>query len=771
MTVFTLTGRAEKLALANDEYKGQRLLLHQVRTCEALRTSPLVLNTYNTGTGKTRAAHLRLLELDGKGVNVLIIAPTNELIAQHVRDAEEFVGSHGLRFKVLPIRAPDIAGLTNTGLRRGETLQRYLNNYREFTDEWEPLQPTIMITNPDIFYYALYMRYGEHDVRNVFEAFVSRFDYIIIDEFHYYSSKQVANFLFALTLFDQFGYFSHRDRRICLLSATPRSEIIQALNRLFGNQLALIAPDNEPPGSEHLPTVAALSPLEVSVVTQDLESWVRENRGQIEGWIGEDAQDGVIISGSLARINTVYSHLRHLGEAVLRLTGPEPREARARAVQAQLILATPTVDLGYNFVKQDKRERQNIDFVICEALYRDELLQRIGRAGRVLQKERADIPSRAFVLISGDAAKGLAALDGQQISREEFAQHLQGIDALPIKHRLDDYLREYALQEAAYPLNRLSSTLPLDLYSEVTTIFDRLRDALSPNSKSTLEWWQTYYRHHRSRKLWLSDAQRLPDSAPDGTIEMAGDWLKAEYGERPDDSALRLKLDALWRLHSAELIKFVESRVTLQDALFSFRDSFAGPTIAFCDPQRWFSSEPVAVYSALHLLAHYDLVLLKDRAALESVCASTASERLEADFYAELKARRETPGRIDFVCETQLDRASFDERWTKKPVALRGLRLVHDGGVPQEINTWMMAQSFVCLIIPAQGDLEATVRGRLRHSHLYPRRLTLRCEESDQTRSHEGYLIFPGTSAFEAHAALKPLLHQSELQSDVPMFS
>ncbi|MDX2137014.1 MAG: type I-D CRISPR-associated helicase Cas3' [Chloroflexota bacterium] len=771
MTVFTVKGRAEKLAPANDEYKGQPLLLHQVRTWEALRSFPLVLNTYNTGTGKTRAAHLRLLELDGKGVNVLIIAPTNELIAQHVRDAEEFVAFHRLRFKVLPIRAPDIARLTNTGLRKGETLQRYLNNYREFADEWEPLQPTIMITNPDIFYYALYMRYGEHDVRNVFEAFVSRFDYIIIDEFHYYSSKQVANFLFALTLFDQFGYFSHRDRRICLLSATPRSEITVALNRLFGSQLAFIAPDNEPPGSEHLPRVTALSPLEVSVVTQDLESWVRANRGQIESWIDENAQDGVIISGSLARINTVYSYLRHLGERVLRLTGPEPREARARAVQAQLILATPTVDLGYNFVKQDKRERQNIDFVICEALYRDELLQRIGRAGRVLQKERADIPSRAFVLLSDNAAKGLATLHGQQISREEFAQHLQGIDALPIKHRLDAYLREYALQEAAYPLSRLSSTLPRDLHSEVTAIFERLRDALSPNSKSTLGRWQTHYRHHRNRKLWLNDAHRLPDTAPQGSIEVVGDWLEAEYGERPDNAALHSKLDVLWRRRSAELVKFVESRVTLQDALFSFRDSFGSPNIAFCDPQRWFSSEAVAVYSALHLLANYDLVLLKDRAAFKRVCASAASEELEADFYAELKARRETPARIDFGCETQLDRASFDNRWTKAPVALRDLYLLHDGVVPQAMNTWMRAQWIVCLIIPAQGDLEARVRGRLRHSHLYPRRLTLYCAGDEQPRSHEGYLIFLGTSAFEAHAALKPLLQMSEVQSDSPMFS
>ena len=68
-------------------------------------------------------------------------------------------------------------------------------------------QPIILVVNPDIFYYALYFRYGAHDRRNVFERFLTAFDYIVVDEFHYYDAKQLANFLFAFALFDQFGYF------------------------------------------------------------------------------------------------------------------------------------------------------------------------------------------------------------------------------------------------------------------------------------------------------------------------------------------------------------------------------------------------------------------------------------------------------------------------------------------------------------------------------------------------------------------------------------
>lgn len=60
------------------------LLEHQVRTFQALEQTPLVMNTYLTGTGKTRAALLRLLHPAQRGNNVVLIAPTNALLAQHV---------------------------------------------------------------------------------------------------------------------------------------------------------------------------------------------------------------------------------------------------------------------------------------------------------------------------------------------------------------------------------------------------------------------------------------------------------------------------------------------------------------------------------------------------------------------------------------------------------------------------------------------------------------------------------------------------------------
>src|SRR5712692_6153537 len=90
--------------------QGRPPLLHQWRTYNA--EEPLIVNTYNTGTGKTKAALLRMLKrAKDKGFhrvsstedNALLIAPTNELLAQHARDAEQFCNENNLPYRVVPV--------------------------------------------------------------------------------------------------------------------------------------------------------------------------------------------------------------------------------------------------------------------------------------------------------------------------------------------------------------------------------------------------------------------------------------------------------------------------------------------------------------------------------------------------------------------------------------------------------------------------------------------------------------------------------------------
>jgi DEAD/DEAH box helicase len=107
-------------------------LYHQWLTYKA--ESPLIINAYNTGTGKTKAAFLRLLKraeeknfnLDSSEDNVLLIAPTNELLAQHARDAEKFCNDNKLPYRVLSMSRATLDEIQNKPdfsegkLRRGQ---------------------------------------------------------------------------------------------------------------------------------------------------------------------------------------------------------------------------------------------------------------------------------------------------------------------------------------------------------------------------------------------------------------------------------------------------------------------------------------------------------------------------------------------------------------------------------------------------------------------------------------------------------------------------
>jgi len=378
---------------------GQWPLAHQLRTADALRAGQqVVINTHNTGTGKTKAALLHLHELASRSVDqsqVLLIAPTNELIAQHVRDAQAFVRSSGLDYTIQRMTAPELRVAASA-----EDTPEHRRRPTEQLRAWlETPGRTVTITNPDIFYYALFFEYGRVAQRDLFRKMFSRFWYVIIDEFHYYNPKQLVCFLFFLALSKAWGYFDD-GRQVLLLSATPSEQVDTYLHRL-GLTLSSIAPDERV--SDAARVTPALAPLDLHLLStedrQGLRSLVDEQRDDIRHRIHEGHQ-GAGISGALWRVNHAYALLRgtDIGSRVTRLTGPEPSESRASAMTYDMMLATPTVDIGYNFDRIGK-DRQSLDFLLCDARSADELVQRMGRAGRVLGKTHTDISSTAWATV------------------------------------------------------------------------------------------------------------------------------------------------------------------------------------------------------------------------------------------------------------------------------------------------------------------------------------------------------------------------------------
>ncbi len=388
------------------------------------KDADITVNSYNTGTGKTKAALLRLLDLNEayrknrheNNANVLFIAPTNELLRQHEQDVEAFVKKNGLDYIVLRLDAATIKELGQQHLgekfiRQGDRLYQMLEDPRSVKIDSDGYhitghRPYVLVINPDIFYYALYGLGNAHDQRVLFRTFVDKFQYIIIDEFHYYNAKQCANFLFFLTLSREWGYFAE-GRKVCLLTATPTKEIKRYLQALKLN-IASIEPGNEPPELQKTP---ALAPVKLQLWSTEafdngLVSLANERKNEVTGWLHE-GRHGACISSALWRINEIYQAYGGKGNTYTgRLTGAEQAQSREQNKYAPLLMATPTVDIGYNFGRPGKK-RQSIDFLFFDARSSDEFIQRLGRAARVLGKEITDIPSDVYAIVPDELMKEL----------------------------------------------------------------------------------------------------------------------------------------------------------------------------------------------------------------------------------------------------------------------------------------------------------------------------------------------------------------------------
>lgn len=763
MITLYLTGQDEKLAPENPWENLPRMpLYHQWRTWQALREpqNHLVVNSYNTGTGKTRASLLHLFTLDKSKQNVLFVAPTNALITQHADDVATFVREQGLDFHVVAVNAGITRQLSQqittqggyTQVRVGETLDRLVRNYREFVPEAQNRKGLILVTNPDILYYAITWRYGVHDQRNVFERFLNDFNYIIIDEFHYYDQKQLAFFLFFFAISQQMGYFQHAGRKICLLSATPDARIIHYLNDLFGDNWTHISPDNEPPESAAYPTTPTLTPLALTLLSQELEEWGGENAGILRQQVHQNKLDGAIISDSLRRINRLNVLLRPYFDYEMRITGPEPEEARRQATARPLILATPTVDIGYNFDKKGK-PRQNIDFLITEARYGDDLIQRLGRAGRILGKPDTNQPSQAIALLKESAFDALRPYHGQTLSRAEFKQLVhQHADVLPPKQNLQNYIRSWAITELFYPIYRAEKMVNETAKVELERLFERLRDLFQ--ARANHHSLSAYFRTDYYRGLWLEQTKNKPIPLTRDTAQHVAAWLRfrGEAAYSPADLEPHLQ-DLLGHpLEEQEFRRFVASQYYLTKSLFNFRDSFEGPTAVIHDPDRLLSSQEINSYDLFHLAENYTVQWLADRAEFIRLCGET--ER-KGDLYGQLVAHRQPPLSLELVYRTHEVREVFERQWICRPVAMDGLqlrarerkgdRVAMDSRIVEAIES-----QFVPLLIIPQDLLGHVIRA-MRHAPIYNRRLTIDFADDQAVV----YTTYTGSGAWMAHAELQ----------------
>jgi CRISPR-associated endonuclease/helicase Cas3 len=784
---------------------GQRPLYHQWLTAFAER--PLIINAFNTGTGKTKAALLRLQQrvLAKRGVlneaedNVLLIAPTNELLAQHAMDAEQFCKSNGLPYRVLVMSRASLdeierrPGFSEGTFRPGAALHAIIEDPRRTDSDDEDrgtYQATIYVVNPDIFYYALYFRYSRFDRIPLFLDIFTSCNYIIIDEFHYYNPKQFANFLFFMQISKWFGFVDGSPRRqFCLLTATPSGLVDTYLARL-GFAIDRIDPATVPPAAPGLTRqVPALAPVQLEIYSRDelpsagpgeasgFVALVERKQGQIASWLA-DREDGAVISSSLWRILQIYQRLQPTisADQMGRITGPEERPGRDAATRAPLILATPTVDIGYNFDKKGK-PRQNIDFLFFDARSSDEFVQRLGRAGRILGKPEQSSPSRVYTVVDPAFYKALTAFDGQVMSRARLRALAESV--LPPRNELYAYVESGAIAEAFLPIYHFGTIASSDQKLEVEALFDSVHALFGAEARltyRTLSADMTHFlhceQHYRTIDTLSRDQLDILERVIVRREQHDAPWL-AGFADRlrEEQSWRQRKQEPPWR-EPQEAYAWVLSDLRsymIERARFSFREDFQPPLALMNDPRGLHTSAPDICDDALRVVRFYHARFFRSREDWEREVERPAREKARnAVVFCHLYALRKPDAQlhIGFTLDAgdQLRREweGLHTSWqASRLTALYGLEIValnSSRGVPPDIQ-FLLSERFIPSLVMPQRSRPAVAMQRLQKKAQfipYPLRVAFADDEV------ANYWVIPGTMALQVEAELRLSIKQEK---------
>ncbi|MFN6465898.1 MAG: type I-D CRISPR-associated helicase Cas3' [Nostoc sp. DedVER02] len=593
-------------------------LQHQLDVFEQSPDADIILDLAPTGTGKTKAG-LAVLKHQPNN-SAVYIAPTNALIEQQTEAAKQFVRDANLPHVVKSASAKDIKSWPDNkvGRRSGEKLYNVLRNPATIFNDVGANTPILLVTNPDIFYYATFFAYNNLDRGNIAAGFYTKFSTVIFDEFHLYDAKQLVGMLFYLAYSHVFRFFEN-GRKVVLLTATPEPACELALQNLKQAGVKIAKIDGEAGNTNLLPSQTAVN-LELRPKPDSKEEWLAELAAKVVQRFRERPdENGAVILDSLDNINRLSDLLRQqgLGDDIGRITGPAPKKDRQRAMQCKIILATSTVDVGFNFERHPEPKRQNLDWLIFSARDRAAFWQRIGRVGRVLGKSETNIDSEAIAYLPANAwDEGLTSLDtaGGRTALKDLLETLPCLD----KPFLKAYWRSEAFLEIARPLLELEEMLEglaeekliLDLFNTLKSIFDGNRT------------WDDY----RYRMKLLRGAETIAKKTPK---EIKKDWkyikggqafvktfIKANFSEDWADlqagrATIEEYVNSLLKQDDdviAELKEFAEVFSTSYAPLFDFRSSLF-ESLSICDPHGFILDESEETrLDPFHLLRYYEFI-------------------------------------------------------------------------------------------------------------------------------------------------------------------
>jgi CRISPR-associated endonuclease/helicase Cas3 len=436
---------------------------HQGRTWDLLNDSTvdIVFNTAMTGDGKSLAAYLKAMT--GKNYT-LAMYPTNEL----ARDQERQVQNYKAQFN--PDYDPQIYRLTGATLEDFVETKNLSSKQQGIIDRTDNSE--ILLTNPDIFHYIHSFRYLRRSPKNpnkgdnadkLFRKVDEAYRLFIFDEFHVFSSPQIASVLNSILLMKH----TSPGKKFLFLSATPNEMLIDFL-RQAGLRFQIVDPVAEDKyhfaATPETATWRAISqpitltfPTELEPNAKASYEWLVENAEEtiLQFFLDHPGSKGAIILNSIASVYKLSGLLKPLFEQhklrVLVNTSLTGETERSESVtDADLLIGTSTIDVGVDF---------RINFLVFEASDAGNFIQRFGRLGR--HSDFLPRPYQAYALIPNFLVSRLFGESGglneqEECDRVSFNRAIR--ENWTFANQFEGYPPRWGSVQSCYVWNELIST-------------------------------------------------------------------------------------------------------------------------------------------------------------------------------------------------------------------------------------------------------------------------------------------------------------------------
>ncbi|MEH2228133.1 MAG: type I-D CRISPR-associated helicase Cas3' [Nostoc sp.] len=443
---------------------------HQAETYQALQdlNIDVVFNRAMTGDGKSLAAYLSAMT---NRTYTLAMYPTNEL----ARDQEKQVQGYKDKFK--PKYEPQInrlnAAILDKYIATGK-LSSKRDGIEDFSTNYE-----ILLTNPDIFHYIhnfYYLRGKIDNPDRLFRRIDENYKLFIYDEFHIFSSPQIASVINTILLIKHTG---DTHKKFLFLSATP-NELLKTFLEKAQLRYKEIAPDavgaykfsSDDSNDGWRQISQPINLCFAQGIEPNLSSsykWIEENAETVIFKFFQDYPNskGAIILNSIAAVKKLIDKLKPIFEPrwkVRENTGLTGETEKSQSVaEADLLLGTSTIDVGVDF---------RINFLVFEAADAGNFIQRFGRLGRhegfETYQAYALIPNFLVARLFADKSHPLE--DGETYDRISFKN---AIDKFwTFKNQFERYPQRWGGIQSAYIYSKLQGNYHMkEKYPEVAKKF------------------------------------------------------------------------------------------------------------------------------------------------------------------------------------------------------------------------------------------------------------------------------------------------------------